>query len=61
MQPRQNDRFTGPQYSQQNFNRNIDSRPNPARFYNYNVLPDQSGFTIPNCNFVFQFDDYGGW
>lgn len=37
------------------------NKPNPARFNDYQVLPDQSGFRIPNCDHVFEFDTYGGW
>lgn len=36
-------------------------QPNPARFAIYNILPGEKGFTIPNCDFVFDFDAYGGW
>jgi len=35
--------------------------PNPARFDVYTELPDRSGFTIKDTEFVFKFDRYGGW
>ena len=40
---------------------NVDTKPNPARFNQYEVLPDQSGFRIPKCDHIFEFDTYGGW
>lgn len=33
----------------------------PERFEVYTELPDGSGFTIKDCDFVFRYDRHGGW
>ena len=33
----------------------------PERFDVYTELPDHSGFTIKDCEFVFKYDRHGGW
>lgn len=35
--------------------------PQPGRFDHFIELKDGSGFTIPNCSFVFKYEQYGGW
>jgi len=59
-------------YSNPNFNKNtqwrnnpnpqqISTGPNPQRFSAFQLLHDETGFTIPNCSHVFYFDIHGGW
>ena len=35
--------------------------PAPERFIKYELLSDQSGFRVADTNFVFIFDEFGGW
>ncbi len=52
-----NNRYQGnSQYNQQ-----YDTRPNPQRFATFQLIPDESGFTLPYSNYVFYFDENGGW
>lgn len=36
------------------------NKPDP-RFEVYTEIADGTGFTIPNCKFIFKFDRFGGW
>lgn len=35
--------------------------PEPDRFLTYTQLPNRRGFTLKGCDFVFKYDQYGGW
>jgi len=52
-----NNRYQGHTQNYQQFN----TQPNPQRFAVFNLIPDESGFTLPNYNYVFYFDENGGW
>jgi hypothetical protein len=52
-----NNRYQGnPQYTQQ-----YNTQPNPQRFATFQLIADESGFTLPYSNYVFYFDENGGW
>jgi hypothetical protein len=36
-------------------------KPDPKRFENFDLLDDDSGFTIAGTDYTFYFDKYGGW
>jgi hypothetical protein len=36
-------------------------KPDPSRFEKFDLLDDESGFTLQGCDFTFYFDKRGGW
>jgi len=50
--------YSNPQWRNNN---NTQTQPNPQRFNDFKLLPDETGFKIPGCNFTFYFDQNGGW
>jgi hypothetical protein len=40
---------------------NQEHKPDPKRFEVFDLIEDETGFTIPGCDHIFYFDQYGGW